>query len=381
MNDIKKLYILGIVLVAIVGIIIISETIGSQRPSKKARAFFPGITADALSAVKIADNKDTVKVMRKGDVWVVTRVKKAMAEEQKATAEGAIPETPAGQEQAAAEEVAVQDEYPVDSASIATLLEKLVTMKRDILVSKNPAKQETFEVDSAHGVLVEVWNAKGKSIGTFRIGKSGPDWSSNYVRTPGSNDVWAVSGSIKSAFFADLKRWRDKTIVKFEPSSVKTLTLTKKDTVSGVISTWSMERATDSLNNAVWTFTVPAGITAKSEEIEKIAEKLSKFKTADWEEDPAVSDSARGFLSPYLVVEAKLTNGETKKVVFGAKQSSGGKWYVKAEGKEDVFLVYEYSMRDFDKKLEDISNAPAPVITAEHGKEEKKAGRKKGKKK
>jgi len=352
MNNIKKLYILGAALIVVVVVILIGEQLGSKKPLAKTAAFFPGFTEAACSAFQFADDKDTVKVTRTGDMWTVKKVTSAAKAGADAEAIPAIAEeSEEEKEQPAAP--SETPEYLADSSSVHTAIEKLSIMKRDILVSQNPQKQETFEVDSAHGVLVEVWDRKGKSLGKVRVGKNGPDWSSNYVRSIGSDDVWAASGSIKHAFFTDIKRWRDKSIVKFDPSKAKQITIASKDTSSGKVSTVTIEKSLDTASNAVWTITAPEQAKAKPDVVDKLVEKLSQFKTSDWEEDE-VSDSALGFGNPLLVATVMLENGDTHTITVGNKQKTGGKLYVRAEGKDEIFRVYDSAIRDFNKKLPEL---------------------------
>jgi len=76
---------------------------------------------------------------------------------------------------------------------------------------------------------VEIKNDKGASIGALYIGKNGANWDQNFVREKGSNDVYLAGGSVRTAFFGDRKRWKDKTIVKFDKAFVKKLQIAKKD--------------------------------------------------------------------------------------------------------------------------------------------------------
>jgi hypothetical protein len=355
MNNMKKMYILGGVLIVAVALILISENIGKRKASSSARAFFPKLTEAEISAFQVADDKDTVKVFRKGDIWMVRQVRPAAARKED-KAEGGIPD--AGKEEARekAPEAAQFPEYSADSASVHSVLEKLVEMKKDILVSKNPDKQETFEVDSAHGVLVEVWNRKNESLGTFRIGKSGPNWSSNYVRTIGANDVWAVSGSIKGSFFAELKRWRDKSIAQFDVLQAKELSISYSDTAESTVVSLKIEKKLDSVSNVTWALVAPEKAPAKKDEVESVLKNFSGLKTVDW--DSTAADTAKGWDDPQMVIQVVLDNGEKKRVIAGKKEGSSGKIFVKADGSDETYLVYESTLNAFKKKLDDLKEPP-----------------------
>jgi hypothetical protein len=353
----KNLALSGIALVLIVAVIIVTNILNARKPSTKSAQFLPGITENDISAIVIADSKDTAKVKRKGGGWVVelkTVSEEAAAasfvqEAAKAAAEGGkAPEGPP-----AADPV----EYSADSASVATVLDKLVNMKKGELISSKPEKQELFEVDTAKGTLVKVFDAKNKPAGEFYIGKSGADWSSNFVRSAGSNKVYNVSGSIKYAFFTDKNRWRDKTITKFPKEQAKNVTLIKQ---GGNV--YELERSADTTGNVVWKLLRPEKANAKKDEAEKVVSTLASFSTTEWETDP-LPPAEMGFDQPELIVSVTLDNGETKTVTVGKKKEGKNQFWVKTPGKDAVFLVSEYNIERLDRKLEDLKEV-APADTA-----------------
>ncbi|MBD3391631.1 MAG: DUF4340 domain-containing protein [Chitinivibrionales bacterium] len=351
MNNTKKLITLGGALIVVVAIIMVSETIRDRKSSPTARPFFPGFSEATCSAFTVADDKDTVKVFRKGDVWMVKRVAAGAAPEQAGSEGGAIPPADeAGTEQTAPETTA----YPADSAAVHRALEKLEGMSRDILVSQNPEKQETFEVDSAHGVLVEVLGEKGESMGTFRIGKNAANYSSHYVRMLGSDDVWSTGGSIKYAFFGDLKRWRDKSILRFEPSSATALTVARTDTATGETVRLGLTKSADSLDKVEWSLVEPEKAPAREDVVEKMISALAKLNTNDWDASGA-ADTITGFDNPWIVASVSLENGDTERIVVGNKKGKNdNKYYVKADGREEVFLVYDSSLKELKKTFDDL---------------------------
>ena len=333
----KKLIILGIILVVVVGIIFLSENIGSRKSSGKTKEFFPGFSANGCSAFLIADKNGSIKIKKQSDIWVIES--KGEEKESASILEETVVKDPSSTS---------EFEYPADSASAAAVFEKLSAMKKDELISQNPEKQEVFEVDSIKGTLVEVWDSKNNSLGKFRIGKSGPDWSSNFVRMVGSNDVYSVSGSIKYAFFSEEKRWRDKTVLKFDPSLTNKITLAKKD--SAVI---HLEKTADT-TGIKWNITSPEKIPADSATVAKMITGLSKLLTSNFEENLQADDSITGFNSPYLVITVALDTGEKKKITLGNLREADNQRWVKADGKEAIFLLFKSLFDNLDKSFEEL---------------------------
>jgi hypothetical protein len=338
----KKLIILGIILVVVVGIIVLSEKMGSQKKSGKVKEFFPDFSATNCSAFLISDKNGSVKLKKQGDIWVIES--KGEEETKKEEESAPILEETVEKDPTSSTEF----EYPADSASVASVMEKLAVMKMDELISKNPEKQEVFEVDSVKGTLVEVWDSKNKSIGKFRIGKSGPDWSSHFVRMIGSDDVYSVSGSIKYAFFTDNNRWRDKAVLKFDALLLKKIKIAKKD--SAVI---ELERTVDT-TGAKWNITAPEKSPADSASLAKMVKDLSILMTSNFEENLDSPDSVTGFNDPYIVVSLELENGDKKMLTIGNLKEDDNQRWVKADDKQAIFLLYKSKFDNVDKSLEEL---------------------------
>ncbi len=350
----KTLGILAVVLVAIVGIIVLAEHLGKANPSSEAGEFFPGLSQDNLASVKIADSKATVEVQKENGMWVV--VPEPSADNQAAGASpisGETAQSPSGVSSMV---------YPADSASVQSLVDKLVNMKRDELISQNPENRGVFEVDTAKGIRVTVQTSDDEKLGTFYIGKSGPDWSSHYVRMEGSDKVYTVRGSIRHAFFTDDNRWRDKSILAFDPEKAEAVTLAKKNAVP-----IRLEKRTDTSGVADWYITTPENAKADADEVEKLVKNLSKLKTSSWEEDQSLADSTMGFNAPELVATVTMENGETKSVTVANEKSAESKFWVRVPNKPGTFLVTSHTINNLDKNLEELTAKETEEVTADAG--------------
>lgn len=336
----NKLVLLAVILVVSVGVIILNENLSNKKPSRKEMEFFPELSEQAIGAVTISEGKATVRLKRKGDVWVVTKPSGEATDQPAA----ATPLAAAEKAPAPAGEV----EYPVDSASITAAIEKVTSLKKDALISENPEKQSIFEVDSVKGINVTLADNSGKKIGSFIIGKNGADYNSNYVRMKGSNEVYMASGGIRYSFFTDLKRWRDKTILRFDKATAKGITLNKK---GGEMITLAHADSGDT-----WQILEPIQNPAKTATVNGILEKLAALTATDFQDEP-LADTATGFDKPELGVTISFTNGSSRNVLFG-KKNSDNKYWVKTDGKKQVFLIGEYTVNEINKTLDDLKAEP-----------------------
>jgi hypothetical protein len=331
----KRLLLWTGALLVIVAIILISNYFSGKAPSEKELAFFPGVEKEDITGITIADKNDTANLYKKGDVWMITLRE---TETEADSGEGLAEKMDAPE---------VVEEYPADSASVQSVLDKLTAMQKDELVSRNPEKQSVFEVDSAKGILVSVKGKNRDTIGKFRIGKSGPDYSSHFVRMLGSNKVYSVRGSIRYAFFTNNQRWKDKTVIKFPKVLAKRVQLKKKDGES-----IELEKEYDSTGTEKWKITHPILAPAKKQEAENVVGALADLNCADWEKDTSLTSEDMGFDKPELVATVILDNDDTRQVMIGKKKEDTSQFWVKAEGKDDiVFLVYDHVINDIDKNI------------------------------
>jgi hypothetical protein len=339
--NMKHLPLLAVVLAIIIGIIIVSNQMGNKRPSEKSLAFFPDFSEASCGMIKVCDFKDTVFLVHKGKEWVVSAHKPN---------DNAAPSFLSGEPAGKATKIA---DYPADSAFIQMAIDKLKAMNKNDLISQNPQKQTELEVDSMQGIRVDIFNEKFAPAGSFYIGKNGADWSSNFVRAAGTNDVYMVGGSVKYAFFTDKTRWKNKSILKFDRAFVKGIEISRRDSVSIVLAL-TPPSPKDSAAKPVWRIVSPVKDSARNTEVDKILNTMSGFAASDFEEDTAISVDSLGFTKPYLKVTVSLENGDKKNIVVGNEKGSEGKRWVRTPEKPVTFLVYKSNVENLDRTVNNL---------------------------
>jgi hypothetical protein len=330
----KHLPLLAVILAVVIGIIIVANQLSNRRPSEKSLAFLPQFSEAECGMIGVRDIKDSVFLVHKGKEWVVTNKKPA---------ESTSPLLSAGSPK-------TLSEYPADSAIIQMAIDKLKAMKRDELISQNQQKQAELEVDSIMGTRVDVYNDKLVPVLSFFVGKNSADWTSSFVRTRGSNDVYLVGGSIKYAFFTDKTRWRNKSIVKFDRAFVKSIEIAKRDSATILLSL-APPSPKDSTAKPSWRIMSPVKDSAKNTEVDKILNTMSTFSASDFEEDTVISSDSLGFSKPFLRVTVSMENGEQKTVFVGNEKGSEGKRWVRTPEKPVTFLIYKYNAENLDRSV------------------------------
>jgi len=340
----KKMPMLAIVLAIAIGIIVIANVLSNKQPAEQSLLFFPQFTAESCGKLVISDAQGSVTIAHKNARWVVADAKP----------------TP---------------DYAADSGEIQIAIDKIKNLKKEELISQNVKKQADYEVDSAHGICVEVYSDKNALLGSVYIGKNGSDWNTNFVRSNKSSDVYLASGSIKYAFFTDKSRWKDKTILKVEKTFVKEINLVKKDTAIQLVKIAPNPK--DSTAKSGWQMTSPLKDTVNQSVVNTLLDNVVKFNTTDFEENTALTDDSLGFTNPSLTVTASLENGDKKSLIFGKDKNSGKRW-VRTSGNPTTFIVDKYLFDNVNKTVNALRGIEEkkPAVKAAHAPGKKKVGKK-----
>jgi hypothetical protein len=347
----RKILFSALALAAAIVIIVIVNILSNAKPQTNSLQFFPGITAQNLGSVTLGNASDNVKLLRKGDVWMVLPKSSAVAEPSGTGLVAGGTESPSStgaQAKPAGGNGAT--EFPSDSAAISQLLETLAKIKKSTLVSENPAKQATFEVDSLHGTRIEAFDLTGKSLGAVILGKGSRDYGSNYFRPDNSNQVFLVPESNRYWLTADHKHWENKNILKFDHADVKQLTVAARGSPVMVIARG------DSIVKG-WQLVEGGKQPLDSNKVNGVLNSLAGLQAADFE-DSSYTDSATGLADPTLTLTVAFKNGSNRIVAIGNEKTGPNEYWLKIPDKPYTYLISEWQFKQFDKKPEDLANVP-----------------------
>ncbi len=184
----------------------------------------------------------------------------------------------------------------------------------------------------------------------FFVGKSGPDFSSTYVRTNNDNNVYIVHDYLRGIFNKPLKNWKRRYVVKLDKDKIVGLIVEDKKGVK-----FELQKSNDK-----WSMIKPKTANVKLAEVNRLINPFSNFFASDIvnEKDPKVT----GFDNPSLKVTVKLNDYTSKTFIFGNKNDKN-QYYLKRDDEPYTFLVPEYRFNSFNKD---------PDKLIEEKKEEKK---------
>ncbi|MCL2218792.1 MAG: DUF4340 domain-containing protein [Chitinispirillia bacterium] len=182
----KKLIIGISVLVIVSAIFIIADKMTAIRPPEHRTKLFPALEERHINALVINNNGSRIRLERCPCGWKVSNAGDSLVK--------------------------------ADSALAQIAVERIVSLKKGNVVSDNPANQSKFEITDDAASSIEIYtDTTQPPANTIIIGKSGPEWNTNYVRVKGQNEVYLMSGGLRQALFFDLERWRKKEAPKPEP--------------------------------------------------------------------------------------------------------------------------------------------------------------------
>lgn len=327
----KKMIVGLVVLILVTAIFIVSEKLNSKKPSESELRFFPGLDENKVTSVLVKEGDKAVKLEKKNGTWMVGK-----ASEDRDSSD-------AGKEKF----------YTADSASVQVALEKLVSMKKGDLMSRNPEKQSEFGVDSSGGMYVEIWKGSDNSVGAMLIGEKGIEWNSNSVRLIGNDSVYSVLGGLRYSLYSELDKWRKKRIVEFSSGSAEKISLIKKDGSSVVVEK----------SDSGWTITEPVQHMAAIDTVNKMLNVLSSLKTAQFVYDTP-QDSVSGLNEPSLAVAVTLNGGAERKFIVGNEKEGKKQYWTRVEGNDEVFLISESDLKKIDLDAEALKAEVKPAQEA-----------------
>jgi membrane protein implicated in regulation of membrane protease activity len=133
----------------------------------------------AIQVIEMWTKDDTLKIEREGESWAL----------------------------------AGHDSLQIRPDRMETFLDKALDVKRETLISKNPEKWHTYSVDDSTGTHVKLVNASGKELAYVVFGRSMTDWSHNYVRVPGVDEVYLTDESVLHMLYPKASYWGEKPVV------------------------------------------------------------------------------------------------------------------------------------------------------------------------
>jgi hypothetical protein len=112
-------------------------------------------------------------------------------------------------------------------SAVNGLLDALKGIKTGELVAQSATSHTDLGVDSTSGKHLVI-SKGGTTLVNLIVGNHGPGFEGVYVRRPTENAVYLIPGNLGNSVDKGLDDWRDRTVARVDPDSVRAITMRLK---------------------------------------------------------------------------------------------------------------------------------------------------------
>lgn len=224
--------------------------------------------------------------------------------------------------------------FVTDESLVTSLLGALTEVKANDYVTSRPERLAELEVDDAKGLKVTV-SGEGGVLASLVFGKAGKA-GGQYVKLPGSVDVFTTTARLASLARRDVNGWRKRSVLAVKAEDLVSLKVKLEDSELDLAQkdgVWSVQPAP------------PKGFRFDPMAAQRLAQQVAGLSAQDFGADPSVVTK-----SAQLLTQTK--DGRTLDVTLGAE--ANGLVPVRVVGDPQVYLVAAGTAKALTKKLEDL---------------------------
>ncbi len=207
---------------------------------------------------------------------------------------------------------------------------------RGELVSSSGERYGEYEVDEKG--LRALFLSGDDTVLDIIVGKSGPDFNSSYVRKTDEEGVYLVNRYLRSVFYPNPDRWRDRKIVEFDRDSIEEFSVRKGKKYCRVV-------REDTL------YVVKEG-DCDTSKIRSFLGTWSRLTAVSF--DDTISAAAAGLDKPQYIVTLVSVKGEEVKLTVGKKDDKN-RYYLSKEGDEQIYIIAPYTVNRLKDLLREKS--------------------------
>ena len=246
-----------------------------------------------------------------------------------------------------------QDDLPVDKDQIKQALEVVSDLQRDDIISKNPSKQEIFQVDPNQGFEVEIYGEEDNSLARFYIGKNGPDFMSTYVRKADSNEVILYKGfHLRSRFDKPAENWLDKFIILVQDGDVEGINFIRDDGAFSLVKDYETEK---------WRLDQPEASAVREKMMSDITQTLFNLRGTKLRRlKPESALEEFGLDQPLSSITLSMTDGDSKTLLIGKLDEKTDEYFVRLSDRDIIYSVGKFSIDKINKTWQELKMEEAP---------------------
>jgi hypothetical protein len=294
-----------------------------KMPAKKSSeeiALFPEFDPEQATTIRVNGETNKLTLSKEGDQWVVTE----------------------------------KDNLPADKGEIKQALQIVSELKRDNIISKNPTKQEIFQVDPNKGFEVEIDGKEDKTLAHFYIGKNGPDFMSTYFRKADSDEVILYKGfHLRSRFDKPADTWLDKFVILVQEQDVDRIEFKRADGPFSLVHDHEEEK---------WRLDSPEKSDIKEKMEKDITQTLFNLRAAKVQRlKPDQPLEEFGLDNPFLIINIIMADETTKTLLIGKEDEKTEEYYVKLFDGDIIYSVGKFAIDKLNTPWQELKiEEPSP---------------------
>ena len=102
------------------------------------------------------------------------------------------------------------DSLVVKENQLDKIFDKIVPLKKEMLITNKAKKWEKFGVDDSLGRHFKLFNSDNKELKHYIFGNSGQDYQHNYIREHNSSDVYRTNDNVYFLLNSNVTYWCSK---------------------------------------------------------------------------------------------------------------------------------------------------------------------------
>ncbi len=235
---------------------------------------------------------------------------------------------------------------PTDSSRMDRTLKAFENLEGEI-VGTNPKDFSLYQVEEENGLFIRAYNEKGKKLVDLIVGKMGPDFSSNYVRINGKNEIVLIEKYIRGDFPMYKGTWIDKRITNFKGEDVVKVSYNFGDNFVIL------------KKNGKYYF---ENDTTKLDSIRTVGYIRMIGNLFAMDIIDTISPKEAGFFEPQGTIEVEMKDGSYNSIIFG--NLGNEVYYVTNKNKKHVYTLTKSYVETAIKKKRDyfLGKEEAPSI-------------------
>ena len=102
------------------------------------------------------------------------------------------------------------DSFEVKENQVEKIIDRLLKVEQEMLISSKPEKWSKFGVDDSLGKHLKLFDDSEKELVHYVFGNSGQDYQHNYVRANNSSDVYRTNDNVYFLLNSNVNYWGSK---------------------------------------------------------------------------------------------------------------------------------------------------------------------------